>query len=93
MNNLQTGKKNLPVFSFFYFFRHIVCVKKNKPNQEDTNMINARKILRNVRTMTQQERIGLHSGRKPWMLDIAVDDDFGHIPREVMFTCLRMYIE
>lgn len=56
-------------------------------------MINARKILRNVRTMTQQERIGLHSGRKPWLLDVAVDDDFGHIPREVMFACLRMYIE
>lgn len=56
-------------------------------------MINARKILRNVRTMTQQERIGLHSGRKPWLLDTAVDDDFGHIPREVMFACLRMYIE
>ena len=56
-------------------------------------MINARKILRNVRTMTQQERIGLHSGRKPWLLDIVVDDDFGNIPREVMFTCLRMYIE
>lgn len=56
-------------------------------------MINARKILRNVRTMTQQERIGLHSGRKSWLLDIAVDDDFGNIPREVMFTCLRMYIE
>ena len=43
--------------------------------------------------MTQQERIGLHSGRKMWLLDVAVDDDFGHIPREVMFTCLRMYIE
>lgn len=56
-------------------------------------MINARKILRNVRTMTQQERIGLHSGRQPWLLDDAVEDDFGNIPREVMFTCLRMYIE
>lgn len=29
-------------------------------------MINARKILRNVRTMTQQERIGLHSGRNSY---------------------------
>ena len=56
-------------------------------------MINARKILRNVRTMTQQERIGLHSCRKPWLLDVAVDDDFGNIPREVMHLCIRMYIE
>lgn len=56
-------------------------------------MLNARRILKNVNKMTQQERIGLHSGRKPWLLDAAVDDDFGHIPREVMFTCLRMYIE
>lgn len=28
MRNLQTGKKNLPVFFFFYFFQHIICVKK-----------------------------------------------------------------
>lgn len=56
-------------------------------------MINARKILRNVRTMTQQERIGLHSGRKSWLLGIAVDDDFGNIPRGVMSACIRMYIE
>lgn len=56
-------------------------------------MLNARRILKNINKMTQQERIGLHSGRKPWLLDIAVDDDFGNIPREVMFTCLRMYIE
>lgn len=56
-------------------------------------MLNARRILKNINKMTQQERIGLHSGRKPWLLDIAVDDGFGHIPREVMFTCLRMYIE
>lgn len=56
-------------------------------------MLNARKILKNVKNMTQQERIGLHSGRKPWLLDIAVDDDFGNIPREVMYTCIRMYIE
>ena len=56
-------------------------------------MLNARRILKNINKMTQQERIGLHSGRKPWLLDVAVDDDFGNIPREVMFTCLRMYIE
>ena len=56
-------------------------------------MLNARRILKNINKMTQQERIGLHSGRKPWLLDVAVDDNFGHIPREVMFTCLRMYIE
>lgn len=56
-------------------------------------MINARKILKNVNKMTQQERIGLHSCRKPWLLDVAVDDDFSNIPSEVMFACLRMYIE
>lgn len=56
-------------------------------------MLNARKILKNVNKMTQQERIGLHSGRKMWLLDVAVDDYFGNIPREVMFTCIRMYIE
>lgn len=56
-------------------------------------MINARKILQNVRAMTQQERIGLHRGRKSWLLNIAVDDDFGHIPRGVMSACVRMYIE
>ena len=56
-------------------------------------MINARIILKNVNKMTQQERIGLHSCRKPWLLDVAVDDDFSNIPSEVMFACLRMYIE
>lgn len=56
-------------------------------------MLNARKILKNVNKMTQQERIGLHSGRKMWLLDIAVDDDFGNIPRGVMSACVRMYIE
>lgn len=56
-------------------------------------MLNVRKILKNVNKMTQQEKILLHSNKKPWLLNIAVDDDFGNIPREVMFTCIRMYIE
>lgn len=56
-------------------------------------MLNVRKILKNVNKMTQQEKILLHSNKKPWLLDIAVDDDFGNIPRGVMSACVRMYIE
>lgn len=53
-------------------------------------MINARKILRNIRGLSQSERISLHSGRKSYLLN---DEDFGNIPRNIMFICVRMYIE
>lgn len=43
-------------------------------------MLNARRILKNINKMTPQEKIGLHSGRKPWLLDVAVDGDFGEYP-------------
>ena len=56
-------------------------------------MINARKILRKTKGLSQPERISLHNGRKSYLLDYVVDDDFGNIPREIMFMCVKMYIE
>lgn len=54
-------------------------------------MINARKILRETKNLSQRDRIKLHSGRAPWMLDL-VTDDCDNLPRAVLWECVRLYI-
>lgn len=55
-------------------------------------MINARKILREVKNLSQGEKIKLHSGREPQMMDWIVDD-YGNLPQEVLWWCVRLYIQ
>lgn len=55
-------------------------------------MINARKILRNVKNLPHRGKMGLHSGSQMWLVDYVCEDGTGNIPLEVMHMCLRMYI-
>ena len=55
-------------------------------------MINARKILRNVKNLPHRGKMGLHSGSQMWLVDYVCEDGIGNIPLEVMHMCLRMYI-